>query len=187
MGVITAKQERFCQEYVVDLNATQALIRAGYSARGAKQTANHLLTKPDLLALVDKLKKERADKIGVTAEMVVKELAKLAFTDLVDVVDITKNRQRLKTPLEGDRVKLGAIAEITEITNGAKTTRRIKMHDKKGALELLGRHLGMFNDKLSLPVSGEVIHKIERVIVDSPGVKVLPAPVEARSHKGLPS
>lgn len=183
MDVITAKQERFCQEYIVDLNATQALIRAGYSKRGANATSAGLLVKSNIASRIEVLKAERAERLGVTQDMVVKELAVMAFTSLTDVVDITKTKARIKGPLEVDPVKLRAISELTEITNGNKVTKRIKMSDKKGCLELLGRHLGMFNDKLSLPIKGEVIHKIERVIVDGP--KSIPR--EASSDARLPS
>jgi phage terminase small subunit len=171
-GNISLKQERFCQELVIDLNATKAAERAGYTVKTAKQTGARLLTNKYIATRVNELQAAIAEAVGVTAEMVVKELCKLAFTDLKDVVDFNGKKPRIKSPMElADPEKLGAISEFTEITNGNKVTRRIKMHDKKGSLELLGRHLGMFNDKLSLPVSGEVIHKIERVVIDGTAIK----------------
>lgn len=142
--MLTPKQERFCQEYVIDLNATQAAIRSGYSKKTATSIGQENLTKLDIAARVKGLQMEIAKEQRVTQGRVVAELAKLAFTDLSDVVEMDGDTPRIREFSELDESKLGAIAEISETRQG----RKIKMHDKKGALDSLARHLGMFNDRM---------------------------------------
>lgn len=177
---ITVQQELFCQEFAVDRNGTQAAIRAGYAKRSARGTAARLLAKPDIQARVEEIMAAIVARVGVTQDMVVSELCKLAFTNVTDVVDVTGKEVRIRTPLEVDESKWAAVASVSETKKNRKVTRTIKMHDKKAALELLGRYLNMFNDKSSTQVSGEVIHKIERVMVSpgegAPVVEVAPEP-----------
>ena len=112
MEKLTAKQERFCTEYIIDLNATQAAIRAGYSSKTANRIASENLSKPDIQRKIQELQQERAERTEITQDRVLKELAGIGFAP---------------------------------ITKG-----KIKAADKTKALELLGRHLGMFTDKLQI-------------------------------------
>lgn len=112
MAKLTAKQERFCTEYIIDLNATQAAIRAGYSSKTANRIASENLSKPDIQRKIQELQQERAERTEITQDRVLKELAGIGFAP---------------------------------ITKG-----KIKAADKTKALELLGRHLGMFTDKLQI-------------------------------------
>ena len=112
MAKLTAKQERFCIEYIIDLNATQAAIRAGYSVKTANRIASENLSKPDIQKKIQKLQQDRATRTEITQDRVLKELAGIGFAP---------------------------------ITKG-----KIKAADKTKALELLGRHLGMFTDKLQI-------------------------------------
>ena len=116
MAKLTAKQERFCTEYIIDLNATQAAIRAGYSVKTANRIASENLSKPDIQKKIQKLQQDRATRTEITQDRVLKELAGIGFAP---------------------------------ITKG-----KIKAADKTKALELLGRHLGMFTDKLQ--VEGDI-------------------------------
>lgn len=150
---LSPKRERFCQEWVIDCNSTQAAIRAEYSKVRAGQTGSRLYKDGNIRARIDELQAEIGKKLGVTQERVLNELAKLAFTDLADVVKIDENGVIIKNSSELSKQQLGAIAEITESKTVGKKgeeyiTRKIKMHDKKGALDSLARHLGMFNDKI---------------------------------------
>lgn len=112
MAKLTAKQERFCTEYIIDLNATQAAIRAGYSVKTANRIASENLSKLDIQRKIQELQQERAERTEITQDRVLKELAGIGFAP---------------------------------ITKG-----KIKAADKTKALELLGRHLGMFTDKLQI-------------------------------------
>ena len=149
---MTKKQKLFCDEYLIDLNATQAAIRAGYSTETAKAIGCENLTKPDLRAYIDRAMAERSRRTGVNADRVVQELAKIAFVNAPDVIDP-----------ETATIKEDALAEDTAAIQSVKVKtfgedgleREIKMADKLKALELLGKHLGMFRDKVELSGSLE--------------------------------
>lgn len=155
---LTPKQVRFVDEYLVDFNATQAAIRAGYSPKTAAAAAARLLRNVNIQAEIARRQKDLQRRTEVTQERVVMELARVAFADATDYVGVETriiNRGEVKVPIElavhKETAELStdqraAIASIKQGANGVE----IKLHDKIKALELLGRHIGMFNDKLSL-------------------------------------
>jgi len=152
---LTHKQERFIAEYLVDLNATQAAIRAGYSVDSAAIIGFENLTKPYIAVAIAEARSKIATKLEVTAERVVAEYAKLAFANMADYVNVHEGDPF--TDLTGcDRDKFAAISELTSETytdgrgEDARDVKKVKLklHDKKAALDSLGRHLGMFVDKI---------------------------------------
>lgn len=144
---MTKKQKRFIEEYLIDLNATQAAIRAGYSPDTAYSIGNENLKKPEIKAHIDKAMAERSKRTGVNADRVVMELAKIAFVNADDVIDF-----KTATVKEGARPEdMAAIQSVKVKTFGEDgLEREIKMADKIKTLELLGRHLGMFKDKVEV-------------------------------------
>ena len=149
---MTKKQKRFVEEYLIDLNATQAAIRAGYSPDTAKSIGSENLTKPDIQARIAKAMAERSRRTGVNADRVVMELAKIAFVNAGDVIDA--ETATLKP--DAARDDTAAIQSVTVKTFGEDGLERdIKMADNLKALELLGKHLGMFKDKVELSGSLE--------------------------------
>lgn len=157
---LTAKQQRFVDEYLIDLNATQAAIRAGYSPKTARSISNENLTKPDIQAAIEKGMQARSGRVEITQDMVLRELAKIGFSDIrkvvrwgetmVRMVDGEEDEAEDMVPYHGlalidsteiDDATAGAIAEVSQGRDGLK----IKLHDKKGALVDIGRHLGMFS------------------------------------------
>jgi phage terminase small subunit len=150
VGDMTARQKRFVEEYLIDLNATQAAIRAGYSVRTAKQIATENLSKPIIEAAIGREMAIRSKRTGVTADRVITELAKLGFVNIGDVADFDR-----ATVQEGaNRDDTAAIQAIkvkrTPTDDGTIIERELKLHDKVKSLDLLGRHLGMWNDRLKL-------------------------------------
>lgn len=143
---LTAKQQRFCDEYLIDLNATQAAIRAGYSPRTAEQAASRLLTIVKVSDEIAREMAERSKRTGINQDRVVKELAKLAFVNIADVVDLESATVRISATDED----LACIQSVKIKPSEFGTEREIKLYDKKASLELLGRHLGMFKDKLEV-------------------------------------
>jgi phage terminase small subunit len=143
-----SKKERFVQEYLIDLNGTQAAIRAGYSTKTANRIASELLSKPDVIDAIANAKAIRAERTEITADQIVKELARIAFADPRDVMSWGPDGVVLKdsNALTDDQAR--QVSEVSETTTGAGGTLKVKKHDKVKALELLGRHLGMFTDKL---------------------------------------
>lgn len=158
MARLTEKQKRFIEEYLIDLNATQAAIRAGYSPKTAYSIGEENLKKPEVKVAIDKAMAERSRRTGISQDRVLRELAKIAFVNPTDVIDMDE------ATIRGDanREDTAAIASVRVKTipteAGNITEREVKICDKLKALELLGKHLGMFNDKLN--VNAEMAVKI---------------------------
>jgi phage terminase small subunit len=155
---MTSKQERFCEEYLVDLNATQAAIRAGYSPRSAHAIATENLQKPAVRARIDKALAEQSSRTGVTADRVVRELAKVAFVNSNDVVDF--GSATVKPDASKDDTAAIASVRVKTIPtkDGNGVEREIKLADKLKALELLGKRFGLFTDNVN--ISGEGVVQI---------------------------
>ncbi len=147
---MTKKQKRFVEEYLIDLNATQAAIRAGYSPDSARDIGCENLTKPNIKAAIDKAEAERSRRTGINQDRVLREIAKLAFVNPVDVIDM----DTATIHGEANRDDTACIASVKVKTipteDGEITEREVKTYNKLNALELLGKHLGMFTDKLKM-------------------------------------
>jgi phage terminase small subunit len=161
MGKLTEKQKRFCNEYLIDLNATQAAIRSGYSYITAKEIGYENLTKPHIKTYIEKRITERAERTNITQDMVVEELAKIAFSKIDDYVEVDdstgSNNVIVKATRDVQEERISAVSSIKQGSNGIE----IKLHDKVRALENLGRHLGMFKDKIEIFGTNEIHVKIE--------------------------
>jgi phage terminase small subunit len=142
---LTAKQEAFVREYLVDLNATQAAIRAGYKAVNAHTVASQNLAKPYVAERIQELMDERSKKTEITAERVLEELAKMAFANIANIYD---DQGRLLPVKEMPEDVAACLQEVTEgVDRNGDVQRKYKMADKKSTLELLGKHLKLFTDK----------------------------------------
>lgn len=152
---LTPKQDRFCQEYLIDLNATQAAIRAGYSEKTANVIASENLAKPYLQARIAELKAKREQRTEITQDKVLSELAKMGFANMDDYTVVRDNGDIVHDFSGLTRDQAAAITEVTTETylegrgDDAERVKRVrlKLSDKKGALELIGKHLGMFPNK----------------------------------------
>lgn len=142
MVKLTEKQKRFVQEYLVDLNATQAAIRAGYSPKTANRIGSQNLSKVDIQSEIEKRRTALRSKLEITQEKVLQELAAIAFANGYDFAQVIKpGVVRIIPTEEIPQDKRKAVASIKETANGAE----IKTYDKVRALELLGKHLGIFD------------------------------------------
>ncbi len=153
---LTDKQERFAQEYVVDLIGSHAAIRAGYAPKHADVQAAQLKAETNVALMIDQLIWERAERTRWSADKVLTELAKLAFVNVQDLYD---ENGKLKPINEIKRVDSAAIESIvqkistTSFGDSGQTeteTTTIKLASKKSVLELFMRHLGLLNDKLDI-------------------------------------
>lgn len=139
MARLTPKQKRFVDEYLVDLNATAAAKRAGYKD---PNIGRQLITKNNISTEIQKRQDELRGKLEITQERVLDELAAIAFANGTDFATITHNGLVRLTPTdEVPEEKKKAVASIEEGKYGIK----VKFHDKVKALELLGKHLGVFD------------------------------------------
>ena len=143
---LTPKQRQFVDEYLIDLNATQAAIRAGYSVRTAAEIGRQNLMKLEIQNAIWKVQAERSARTEITADRVVKELARIAFAN---PRKIFKWGPGGITLLDSEQLTddEAAVSEVSETTTENGGSIKAKLHDKIKALDLLGRHLGMFVDK----------------------------------------
>ena len=142
MGKLTDKKEAFCREYIVDFNATKAVIRAGYSEKTANRIASQLLSKLDIQERISELKSIRMERIDVNADYVLKRLVDI---DQMDVADILTDGGDIKPIKEWPKVwrtTLSAI-DIQVINSGdmEAITKKIKWPDKLRNIELIGKHI----------------------------------------------
>lgn len=143
MANLNEKQKRFVQEYMVDLNATQAAKRAGYSEKTAYSMGQRLLKKVEIQAALQKAKIDRQKRVEITADRVLEELAAIAFANGTDYATVNRNglvRIIPTSDLSDEQRK--AVASIKEGQYGTE----VKTFDKLRALEMLGKHLGMFDN-----------------------------------------
>lgn len=146
---LTPKQKKFADEYLTDLNATRAYKVAYPKIKKdevSRANGSRLLTNANVAAYINKRMKEREKRTEITQDRVLQELAKIGFADVTDYVTIEGPYVRVKSTADISPDKIGAIAGIKEGANGIE----IKLNDKSKALELIGRHLGMWNDKMQL-------------------------------------
>jgi len=148
----TPKQKRFIQEYLVDLNATKAALRAGYSPNTASEIGYENLNKPQIAELIQKSFQKRAARTEITQDKIVRGLAQIAFSDIRRIVSWDNRGIPIAIPSsEIDDNTAMAIKGITftESIYQGKTERRLKVDlwDKPRALEGLAKHNGMFTEK----------------------------------------
>lgn len=151
------KHERFVEEYLIDLNATQAAIRAGYSPKTAKEQASRLLSNVNISAAIDKAIAERSKRTGINQDRVLLELARIGFAKITDIIDPTT----AKIKQDASEDDLACIQSVKIKPNEFGVEREVRLCDKKAALELLGKHLGMFKDKLELNSDMDLNIKID--------------------------
>lgn len=145
---LTPKQQRFVEEYLIDLNATQAAIRAGYSAKTANRIASENLSKPVLQVKIQEAMAERSKRTEITQNRVLEEYARLAFLDPRKFFDDGGYLKKIKD-LGGDEAAALSLIEIdvTTIEKDIETTTvKIKFLDKTKSLNGLAKHLGLFRE-----------------------------------------
>ena len=152
---LTAKQQTFINEYIVDLNGTQAAIRAGYSEDTAKVIASENLTKPDIAEAIQVALDMRSDRTRITADRVLVEVAKLGFSNIKNLFTEGGQLRNLSTLPDDVAASIQSIEVVTKRVDGGddnevEYVHKIKMADKKASLELLGKHLKLFADRTEL-------------------------------------
>lgn len=178
---MTDAQKRFCDEYLIDLNATRAY-KVAYPKCKEDETANaassRMLRNVKVQEYISEKQKEIEKRTEVTQDMVIKELAKIAFLDIRKLY--TENGQ-LKNVADIDSDTAGAISSLETLEEyegygddreKIGDTQKVKLLDKTKALELLGKHLGMFKEKVTIngnvntnnPFSGMSIEELRKIL-----------------------
>lgn len=160
---LTKKQRIFADEYLVDLNATRAY-RTAYPTIKKDETAAaagaRLLRNVNVSAYVQERMQDRQRRTEVTQDRVINELAAIAFAQITDYLEIRNNTVVIKDTTELSPGQISAIAGIKEGANGIE----IKLNSKEKTLELLGRHLGMWNDKVEVSGLAEEQSKLSELL-----------------------
>lgn len=189
---LTPKQQRFVEEYVVDLNATQAALRAGYSKKTAYAIGAENLRKPQIAAAIEKARAKLAGKAEITAERVLTELARLGFMDPRKLFTESGNLRSIHDLPDEVAACIASVEVVTKPgvdEDGEKTVERvhkIRFWDKRGALDLLGRHLALFVERKQIDVRQTIEHIavqdtarwLGETLADGAGS----APAEPRTH-----
>ena len=181
---LTDKQKRFCEEYLIDLNATQAAIRAGYSPKTAEQTASRLLRNVKVQEYIAKRQKELSRSTEITQERVIKELALIAFSNNADYAHVVEKKMQVEAggalvdvldkdgkPVMYRTVEPVLTEELTEeqkralaVIKKGRDGLEVKSCDKVKALELLGKHLGIFTDKIEANVNDTIRSELQELL-----------------------
>jgi phage terminase small subunit len=147
---LTPRRAKFASEYLIDLNATQAAIRAGYSPHTAKQQGSRLLTDVDVSRAISQRQHELAERHNVDADRVLAEYARIAFSDITNYRDVFATGE-----IDFGSLPLGMSAAIADLVVDTSTEKkdvdarrvrrvRVRLHNKLTALEALAKHLGLF-------------------------------------------
>jgi phage terminase small subunit len=166
MSTLNPKEAAFVQQYLIDSNGKRAAIAAGYKEKSAESMASQLLKRPHIAAAYAAAKGKQVAKLEITAERILAELAKIGFSDIrkvarfkpssVEDVDMTKDGIKITRHVSShvevtdsddlDDDTAGAISEVSQTKDGVK----VKLYDKQQALIQLGKHLGMFKEKVEV-------------------------------------
>lgn len=189
MAKLNERQERFCNEYLIDLNATQAAIRAGYKEKTAYSMGQRLLKNVEVQNYIQERKQDRVERTEITQDKVIRELALIAFSNAADYANVVERQAILDgVPLEdkdGNPVMYRTVepvltAELTEdqkralsVIKRGKDGFEVRPYDKVRALELLGKHLGLFEEKIAVkgeikndPLAGLTTEELKKLIGD---------------------
>lgn len=158
LSALNPKQTVFVEEYLIDLNATQAAVRAGYSEKTASVIGSENLAKPYIQEAIQIAMDKRSKRTEITADNVLKEIAKLGFSNMLDYMSIQEDGLAAVDLSKLERDQAAAITELTIVkrkeynkedeTNDTIETVKFKLADKGQNLERLGRHLKLFTDKI---------------------------------------
>jgi phage terminase small subunit len=151
-GKLTAKQQAFVNEYIIDLNATQSAIRAGYSQDTAQVIGSENLAKPLVAEAIQAALDLRSERTRITADRVLVEVAKLGFSNIKNLFTEGGQLRNLSTLSDEVAASIQSVEVVTKRVEGSEDheveyVHKIKMADKKASLELLGKHLKLFADR----------------------------------------
>lgn len=157
---MTDRQAEFVRQYLIDLNATQAAIRAGYSPSTANREGSRLLSNAVIAAAIKEAQDRRAERTKVTQDRVLTELARIGFSDYRVLFD---GRGQLKAHNEMDDDGAAVVASVEVFEEFERRgnervqtgyTKKVKLWDKVAALSKMGQHLGMFTEKVEISGPG---------------------------------
>ncbi len=153
---LTGKQDLFCREFIIDLNATQAAIRAGYSKKTAKEIGSENLTKPNIQDCISELRKKTLEQLDISHQRIVEEYAKIAFSDIADYFNDAIRIKEIKEISNTAAIRSITIEERT-FDSGTSIKIKITLWNKKEGLEGLAKHTGFFKADNNQKQSTQII------------------------------
>ncbi len=153
MAKLTARQARFVEEYLIDLNATQAAVRAGFSVKSAGEIGSRLLKNVNVSQALGVAMAERSKRTGINQDRVVRELARIAYAKAGDIIDDEDGR--LRPGLSDDDAACVQSIRVRSFPDG--TEREVRLYDKQRALELLYRHTGGAPERVDVTSGGSSV------------------------------
>lgn len=178
---LTEKIKRFCDQYLVDLNATQAAIRAGYSSTSAYSQGHDLLKKPEVQAYLDIKRKELQERVGISQERVLREYARIAFFDPRSLYTVDGSLKQVRNLTEDEAAALAGLEVHEDFVSDSPdkeaigATKKVKFADKIRALDSISRILGLAPEKHEHtgknggPIQSETVIKVVRAKRDNTG------------------
>lgn len=157
MTELTAQQERFCREYIIDLNATQAAIRAGYSEKTADVQGSRLLGNVKVASRIAELNQERIDRVETNADYVLKRLLEIDSLDIADILDSNGDLKPIEQWSKAWRTSVSAIeiSKVLETKDFSILLKKVKTPDKLKTIELIGKHIDVSAFKERLELTGK--------------------------------
>jgi phage terminase small subunit len=153
---LNLKQRRFCQEYVIDYNATKAAQRAGYSEKTAYAQGSALLNKPEIQQKIAENIEKISNSTQISAEKVLNELAKLAFYNPQDFFNADGSLKDISDLTEDQAACINGL-EVVDIPRRVAKLKKIKLSSKDSALDKLMRHLGLYKDRLEIDPGDDLV------------------------------
>lgn len=170
IGKLNKRQKLFCEEYIVDLNATQAAIRAGYSETAAAATGSRMLRNNKVSKYVQHLAHTKTAAVGVTAERVIAEFAKIAFSDVKDLIEIhgdsvtVKDLEAMKASGVIKKFKVNQVKD--QDGNVVGSIVEVEQWDKMSALSSLARYFALFTDNVDVTTKGKELPQWEATVLN---------------------
>lgn len=146
---LTPKQARFCEEYLIDLNATQAAVRAGYSKKTANVIGPENLAKPCIASRIAEAQSERTGRTQITADYVLERLHQIESLDLTECFDENGHLLPINAMPEKFRCSIGGVdvsvfkTKVGEEITVEEFTKKLKIENRTKALELMGKHVNV--------------------------------------------
>lgn len=166
---LTEKEKKFIEEYLMDFNGTRAVVASGYTEnrKVAAVQAHQLLRKPNIQRAIAAHFSRRKKKFEKEEDRILEELRAIAYAQITDTCKWTKRGIKLIPSRKLKKKHVKAIAEISEVSTDKTTTLRVRKHDKLKAIELLGKHFGMWEDngnRESKPARGAEFGRVQEAL-----------------------
>lgn len=163
--MLTPRQQRFCEEYVIDFNGTQAAIRAGYTSSSAGAQAHYLLKNPNIRDYIEELKGAKRRQVEVRSDRILQALETMTYADATGFYDDNGDLLPPSEWPEELRILVSGIeqTEVVDPAGNRRIVRKIKLIDKMRAVEMLAKHKALLTDKVEVKMDENLSARLARM------------------------